>query len=363
MQNPFHFPSTIKPIAARFLNQKARYLSLQLTLVLMLLPQQALSQNNVNSETLALSDAISLALAEHPEMAVFTYQRDALNARVKQATILPRPTVGFTIEDAMGTGVRSNFGAAQSTLNIGWVLEQRAIESRVNAAKRAATQVDFDIEIKALDIAAQTATLFIDALILDQRLQLAKLAQQQANEALKAISRRVEAGKSLSIEQLQSESELIRRALEVEDLEHELEASRYKLMAQWGGEANRYKLRGDLLIVPVIQNLSAQLAKLNEHPALLAFANQQRIAQSQIALTRIEARPKWQVSAGIRRYETSDDFGLVAGISIPFGNDGRSMGEVQVIKAQQAEYQSQSEVLKRMLNTQLFVLLQNMKHS
>jgi cobalt-zinc-cadmium efflux system outer membrane protein len=328
-----------------------------------LFPQQALSQNNVNSETLALSEAISLALAEHPEMAVFTYQRDGLNARVKQATILPRPTIGFTIEDAMGTGEHSNFGAAQSTLNIGWVLEQRAIESRVNTAKLAATQVDFDIEIKALDIAAQTATLFIDALILDQRLQLAKLAQQQANEVLKVIARRVMAGKSLSIEQLQSESELIRRALEVEDLEHELEASRYKLMAQWGGEANRYKLRGDLLIVPVIQNLSAQLAKLNEHPALLAFANQQRIAQSQIALTRIEARPKWQVSAGIRRYETSDDFGLVAGISIPFGNDGRSMGEVQVIKAKQAEYQSQGEVLKRALNTQLFVLLQNMKHS
>jgi cobalt-zinc-cadmium efflux system outer membrane protein len=363
MQNLFHFHLILKPIAARLLNKRVRYLCLQLTLGLMLFPQQALSQNNVNSETLALSEAISLALAEHPEMAVFTYQRDALNARVKQATILPRPTIGFTIEDAMGTGEHSNFGAAQSTLNIGWVLEQRAIESRVNAAKIAATQVDFDIEIKALDIAAQTATLFIDALILDQRLQLAKLAQKQANEVLKVIARKVMAGKSLSIEQLQSESELIRRALEVEDLEHELEASRYKLMAQWGGEANRYKLRGDLLIVPVIQNLSAQLAKLNEHPALLAFANQQRIAQSEIALTRIEARPKWQVSAGIRRYETSDDFGLVAGISIPFGNDGRSMGEVQVIKAKQAEYQSQSEVLKRALNTQLFVLLQNMKHS
>jgi hypothetical protein len=35
-----------------------------------------------------------------------------------------------------------------------------------------------------------------------------------------------------------------------------------------------------------------QLAKLNEHPALLAFANQQRIAQSQIELACIEARPK-----------------------------------------------------------------------
>jgi len=358
-----HFRLIKKPIEGRFLGRCASWLVLQLALGVLLLPTPALSQSVENSTPLALSEAVSLALAQHPEMAVFTHRLNALNARVQQANVLPRPTIGFTVEDAMGSGVYSNFGAAQSTLSIGWVLEQNTLKSRVNAAKSAVTQVDFDIDIKALDIAAYTATLFIEALILDQRLQLAKLAEQQAKEALTAITRRVEAGKSLFIEQLQSNAEVIRRALEVEDLEHELETGRYKLVAQWGGETSKYALRGNLLKVPVIQNLPTQLAKLNEHPALLAFANQQRIAQSQIELARIEARPKWEVSAGIRRYETSDDFGLVAGISIPFGNDRRSVGEVDVIEAKQAEYQSQSEVLKRKLNTQLFVLLQNMKHS
>ena len=51
------------------------------------------------------------------------------------------------------------------------------------------------IEIKALDISAYTAKLFIESLILEQRLQLAELAEQQADSALSAISRRVEAGK------------------------------------------------------------------------------------------------------------------------------------------------------------------------
>ena len=362
MQNLCHICSTTKPTAPRFLKRRAKWFCLQLVVGLFL-PQQAMSQNTANPQTLELSEAVSLALAEHPEMAVFVHQREAFSAKIQQANILPRPIIGFRIEDAMGTGEHSNIGAAQSTLTIDWVLEQRSIKSRVNAAKNAATQVDFDTEIKALDIAAQTAKLFIDALILEQRLQLAILAEQQANDTLTAIGRRVEAGKSLSIEQLQSEAELIRRSLEVEDLEHELEASRYKLVAQWGGVATKYNLRGDLLNVPVIQNLSTQLAKLNENPALLAFANQQRIAQSKIELARIESRPKWKVSAGIRRYESSDDFGLVAGISIPFGNDQRRLGEIQMIKAKQAEYQSQAEVLKRTLNTQLFVLLQNMKHS
>jgi cobalt-zinc-cadmium efflux system outer membrane protein len=363
MQSELHFCLTIKPTITRFSIMKTRWLCLQLVAALLTLPLLAHSQEANRQEALDLPQAVSLALSEHPEMAVFIHQRHGLNARVKQAQILPRPTIGFTIEDAMGTGTHSNFGAAQSTLKITWVLEQRAIDSRVNVAKNAATQVDFERDIKALDISAHTAKLFIEALILEQRLQLAKLAEQQADGALSAITRRVKAGKSLSIEQLQSEAELVRRSLEVEDLEHELEASRYQLVAQWGGEANQYVLQGDLLNVPAIENLPTQLAKLKAHPALLAFANQQRVAQSQIELARIEARPKWQVTAGIRRYETTDDFGLVAGISIPFGNDARSLGEVQVIQAKQAEYQSQGDVLARKLNTQLFVLLQNMKHS
>jgi len=363
MRNELHICSPLKPIAARFLTKKTQWFCLQLVASLLIMSQLAHSQEVNDQASLDLSQAIDFALSEHPEMAVFIHQREALNARVNQAKVLPRPTIGLTVEDAMGTGTHSNFGSAQSTLNIAWVLEQRTIDSRVNAAKQAATQVDFDMEIKALDISAHTAKLFIEALILEQRLQLAKLAEQQADSALTATERRVKAGKSLSIEQLQSEAELVRRSLEVEDLEHELEASRYQLVAQWGGEANQYVPQGDLLNVPAIENLPTQLAKLKAHPALLAFANQQRVAQSQIELARIEAKPKWQVSAGIRRYETTDDFGLVAGISIPFGNDARSLGEVQVIQAKQAEYQSQADVLARKLNTQLFVLLQNMKHS
>ena len=122
MQSELHFCSTLKPIAARFLTRKTRWFCLPFATLLLILPPLAHAQERNNKEALDLSQAISLSLTEHPEMAVFTHQREALNARVKQANTLPRPTIGFTIEDAMGTGTHSNFGAAQSTLNIAWVL-------------------------------------------------------------------------------------------------------------------------------------------------------------------------------------------------------------------------------------------------
>jgi cobalt-zinc-cadmium efflux system outer membrane protein len=363
MQPKTGFCLRIKPTEARFYSTFTRRFYGYMTASILLFAQAANSQDSEVQKVLQLEQAINLTLAEHPDMDVFSHQRSGLGARVKQASFLPRPVIGLTIEDAMGTGEHSNFGAAQSTLNITWVLEQDVIKSRVRAAKKAVTQVDFELEIKALDVAAQTAKLFIQSLVFEQRLQLAKLAEQQAKRAVDAITRRLEAGKSSAIEKLQAEAELVRRELEVEDLMHELYASRYQLVAQWGGNANNYSLKGDLLMVPVIDNLQSELEKLNQHPALLAFANQQRIAESEIELARIEAKPKWQVSAGIRRYQTTDDFGLVAGISIPWGSDKGSLGQVQVIQAQQAKLQSQAIALSRKLNTQLFVLLQNINHS
>ncbi|WP_257173103.1 hypothetical protein [Colwellia sp. M166] len=40
-------------------------------------------------------------------------------------------------------------------------------------------------------------------------------------------------------------------------------------------------------------------------------------------------------SAGLRRYETTDDFGLVAGISIPFGETNQNQGKIKALTASQ----------------------------
>jgi len=63
MQNLCHICSTIKPTAPRFLKRRAKWFCLQLVVGLLLLPQQAMSQNTANPQTLELSEAVSLALA------------------------------------------------------------------------------------------------------------------------------------------------------------------------------------------------------------------------------------------------------------------------------------------------------------
>jgi cobalt-zinc-cadmium efflux system outer membrane protein len=355
------FFSVKKPIGYRFFKMATgRLFCASLAVGL---PTTALAQAVKPPAMLSLEAAISLTLQQHPELRVFAHQRKAQAGYVQQAGITSRPIVEVKFEDAMGTGEHSNIQNAQSTINITWVLEQDVIKRRIEAAEVAATAVSFEQQIKALDLAAQTARWFVETLIEKQRLQLARLAEQQAERTLGAITARVEAGKGAVIEQLQAQAQLVRQQLAVEDHQHELKSRIHQLVAQWRGDVGSYQPEGNLLNIPVVDNFEQQLNKISQHPALKALANQQRVIGSAIELARIEAKPQWRLSTGLRRYESSDDFGLVAGLSIPFGEDRRSAGKIISLKAQQAEHQSSAQALSHRLNTQLYVLLQEIDHS
>ena len=123
------------------------------------------------------------------------------------------------------------------------------------------------------------------------------------------------------------------------------------------------KRAGDLLIKPAIPSVESQLAKLKQIPQIQQFMTEQRIAQSQIELARIEAKPQWQFTAGLRRYEASDDFGLVAGVSIPWGGENSNAGNIASLRAKKDVLASQQEALVQKLDAQLYVLLQEMAHS
>ena len=321
------------------------------------------AQSTSEQALLSLDQAVQLTLDQHPQLGVFQHRREAYRGLVEQVGVGERPSVGLTIEDFGGDGDHNGFDSAQSTLSISWVTQGARIDSRIQAARASASQVDIQQQIKALDLSAQTARLFIQALVEEQRLTFARQAEKQAKNTVAAIKRRVDAGKSPEYERLQAEVEMAQRELEAEDLQHVLNSTRYQLSAQWGGEPNGFRLVGELLKIPAFGSVEQQFDQLKQTPILALLATQQRIAESEIELARIEAKPQWQFSLGVRRFEATDNFGMVAGVSVPLGKDRSSTGKVRSLQAKQAEYANESEALQRQLDTQLYVLLQEIKHS
>lgn len=321
------------------------------------------AQDVSQTPVLSLDQAVQLTLEQHPQLGVFLHRREAYQGLAEQVGVSERPNISLSVEDFAGSGDQDGFDNAQSTLAISWVSQGARINSRVQSARVAASQVDVQQEIKALDLSAQTARLFIQALVEKQRLTIAQQAVQQARNTVADIKRRVDAGKSPEFEHLQAEVEFAQRELEAEDLQHDLNSIRYQLSAQWGGKQRDFRLEGALFKMPVINDTEWQFDQLKKNPALALLATQQRIVQSEMELARIEARPQWQFSVGARRFEATDDFAMVTGVSVPLGNDRSSTGKIRSLLAKQAEYGSESEALRHQLDTQLYVLLQEIKHS
>ena len=324
---------------------------------------QIQQQLQSSHQVINLSKAVTMTLQSHPELKALIAQEAVWQGNIEQAGIGERPQIGLMIEDALGTGEHSALQSMQSTLTYSWLLQQDQIDGRVNAAKSQANAVIVEQKIKALDLSAIVAKQFVEILIKQERLKLNQLAVSQAQEVVDAIVKRVKAGKSSNVEMRLAQAELVRRNLAVEDLEHELKASHYQLSSLWGKPQAELKLTGNLMLKPEIPSVESQLNKLKQIPQIQQFANEQRIAQSQMELARIEAKPQWQFTAGLRRYETTDDFGLVAGVSIPWGSENRNAGKMAALRAKQDVLASQQQALMQKLDAQLYVLLQEMAHS
>jgi len=312
-------------------------------------------------QPLLLEDAIQWTLQKHPELASFAHRRDALQGQVQQAQIRRRPELDVDLQDGLGTGRRTGFGQVQSTLSISWILEGELVAASVEAAQVKIAQVDGERTIRALNVAAETAALFVQDLARQARIELARQSVEQAEDALSVARRREAAGSGATMEVLQAQAELQARQLEVDVLTHELEAGRYQLAAQWGGD-RIYRPDGDLHLLPSVGDLDQQRSLLKNSPLLHPYVTRQRIAESEMMLARIEAKPRWQFSTGLRRYEDADDFALVAGLSIPLGKDRRSTGRLRTLRGQQAQDAAEADALERRMDSQLYELLLELEH-
>lgn len=352
----------IKPIISRFYGGIPCWMNNGVLVLFLLCSGVVHAQSPAEAAPLRLEEAVQLSLQQHPELATFAYRREALQGRVTEAGFGQRPQMSLEVEDAFGSGQLEGVDNAQTTLTITWFLDGALTDARADAARAAISQVDAEREIHALNVAAHTATLFIENLAQQARSQLADEALQQAERALAAAGRRVRAGKASDIERLQAEAMLSQRQLEREDLTHQLKASRYLLAAQWGG-GTLYQPEGDLRVLPIVGDFEQQLHAMKQNPMLQVLATQQRIAESEIVLARIDAKPRWQISTGVRRVEALEDYALVAGLSLPFGKDRRSEGRIQSLRAEQAEYAARATALENQIDSQLYVLLLEIEHS
>lgn len=342
----------LKPIASRFMR----------LIVIAVMGGTVVSYGASAQQVVTLRDAINFSLKKHPDFKSFEHMVEVSNGMLEQAGVTSPLIVNLAVEDVLGTGSYSGDSSLQTSLSLSWLLEGDIINSKIKVAKQKASINVIKKEVKALDIAAETAQIFIVLLSQKEQLALAKLTRDQAKQLLNEINVRVSAGKSNIIDALRAKADLSKKALVVEDLVHEIEASKAQLAAQWGGDTN-FQVDGRLIDIPSISQVEAALARLKNSPRLKVFASQQRITESEINLATVNQEPAWSVNAGIKRNEAVDDFAFMAGISIPLGGENRNRGQIRSLQAKKNQSIAESDAWFKRISTQLLLLTHKLKHN
>lgn len=317
-----------------------------------------------DGQTIGLYEAVARTLARNPELVAFGYQLQAQDGRVLQAGLAPNPELILTVENVLGTGEFSGTDAAETTLSIAWILERGVRQRRLDTARAGVSLLEVEADIIRLDAAAETARWFFSCLSNQARMVNAMEAVQLAHETVNAVRKRVTAGKSPQAELARAQAELARMELKREDIEHESVSANRRLAAQWGETEPRFtRVNGDLLTLPNPESFTTLKTRVDQNPELARFLSKKRVDEAELSLAKTQRKPSWRVSAGVRRFEFSDDEALVANITLPLALRNRNQGRIAEAQANLAQTNADATAARIRNETLLFVIYQELQHS
>jgi len=320
--------------------------------------------SDITISALNLRTAIEKTFKHNPTLRTFGYQQKAQDGRSFQAGLGASPEVNLSIEDAFGSNNFNSTDQSTTTLSIVWVVEGQTRQGYIDVASAESLVLNTEAKIKRLDIAAETARLYLVTLANQSRLSSATKTVELAQKTVQAVKKRVRAGKSPEAELARAQAEVARRELAREDIEHELSSSIRLLAAQWGDtNPNFAQVEGKLFSLPVMVSFDVLKTQLNSSPEFTRLISDKRLKQAELTLAEKKSSSNWRVNLGVRHFEITDDQALVAGISIPFGERSRNTGRIQEARANLSQTNAKEEELRVRFETTLFVLYQELQHS
>jgi outer membrane protein, heavy metal efflux system len=332
-----------------------------LVALLLLAPFLALAQQT--APVLDLNRAIARTLAENPNLTALGYQLRGQEGRILQAGVKPPLELVVQVENVFGSGENDLLNGAQTTLGVAWILDHGVTARRVESETAALDLMTIDMEVSRLDAAAETARLYLDSLALQTQMTNAVAAIAQAEATVDAIAERVEAGGAPAAELARARTELARRALVREDIEHETLAAYHLLAEQWGLAAPDFSsVSGNVLALPEPRDFSALSARIDQNPSISRFVSQQRLYEAQLRLAEASRRPNWRVSAGVRQIETTGDHAFVADINVPLPRSDYNRGRLEEARANLARTGAEEAAERAHVATQLYVIYLELQH-
>ena len=268
---------------------------------------------------ITLRDAVAYALVNNPQLRAFSWDIHAAEASRMQAALLPNPEIEVEIEEFGGTGQRTGFDAAESTIQVGQFIELASKRSkRIHLASLEKQLAQWDYDAKRLDVINQTAAAFVDVLAAQERLALSRELLRLSEQTLAAVGQRVGAGKDSPLEETKARVALSTMQIESQASAQALKSARTRLAAAWGADAAEFHSAvGQFYQVSPVPDLNDLEASTAQNPDIARWTVEEQKYRAALALEKAKATSDPTIRGGLKQLNEGDDTAFIIGLSIP----------------------------------------------
>lgn len=315
---------------------------------------------------LTLGEALARTDAGHP----WLRDRATLNAQaVARATLAAAATpmeVSLALENGLGTGEFRAARSLETTLQFSRALDwadQRAARRTVAATLSEAERLDW--EERRRDLLAGTARRFVQVVATQSLLATTNQQVLLARQTVDAVQNRLAKAAATAGDLARARFALTESGLEAEHAEHLLLSARQSLASHWGAtHADFSHAATTLEEMPDLPPFAVLAARLTAAPSRARFAalDRWRRAEEKLALVR-QARGDTSWTAGLRRTEATDDFGLVLGLNHAWPVKQVGDAHAATARAERDRTSADSEVALLAARDTLYTLCQELSHA
>ncbi len=254
----------------------------------------------------------------------------AARALIDQARLRPNPELSFEAENFAGTGAFSGLSATDYTLSVGQRLELGGKRgARVRSAEAEALVASLEGELATARLGREVRARYVEAVAAASRLELARDIVERNRELARIAGLLVEVGREPPLRALRAEAAVAEAEAELQAAEAASLASRNALAALWSDTASAPFVPADFPAIVPPANLLASEGSLR----LQVARAEREAADAAIDRERSIAVPDPVISAGVRRFEQSNEQAFLVGVSIPLPFANRNQGNIAAAQA------------------------------
>ena len=308
-----------------------------------------------NTETgLTLAEAVDAALENNPDLKAAKLNIRIGEAGLQKAELFPNPEIEFEYE---------NFDEPEQTLTVGYLLETGGKRKyRRSLAEAALNGKTAEYEAVRIKIACETATAFVDLLVAQESLLIAREKERLAEQIHDIAAQRVQAGQVPPMEEISAQIKLNGARLDVQKAESETRIARTVLSGMWCGTGEDFtKAAGRLEGIEPLPTFESLAAFLDNAPGVRLQCREVKTAAENLSLEKRYRIPDLSISAGMKKVGETHDTVYIVGLSLPIPLFDRNQAEIARAAADLGRQQAALDVEKNRLLTEVKAVFENMK--